>query len=52
MRGGLAILTITGIVDHQHPLRMRRSRWIGHQYLKAAGVDPFMIPAGLGEEEL
>ncbi|GAB2806553.1 hypothetical protein GCM10027073_44040 [Streptomyces chlorus] len=41
-----------GVVDHQHPTRVRGGRLIGPQQLKAPGVDPFGVPRGFGQEEL
>ena len=52
VRGLGAGLPIAAVVDHQHPVLVRRRRGVGHQQLQPPTVDRLGVPGRLGEEEL
>ncbi len=51
MRGVRALLAITGVIDHQHALSMRRRGRIPEQQLQTTSIDGLNIPVGLRQEE-
>ena len=52
MGGGIAVLAVAGVVDHQHPLGVRRGHRVGAQQLDPALVDRLVVPARLRQEPL
>jgi hypothetical protein len=52
VRGLGAVFGVAGVVDDQHPARVRRGRGIGAQQSNPAGVDRVGVPDRLRHEEL
>ena len=52
MGGGAAVLAVAGVIDHQHPLGVRRGRRVGHQQPDPLLVDGLVVPARLRQEPL
>ena len=52
MRGGVPVLAVAGVVDHQHPTRVRCGGRIGGQQLQPAGIDRLGVPMRLRQEKL
>ena len=51
--GGLGPgLAVAGVVQHQHPVLVRRGRCIAQQQLQPPLVDPLVVPGRLGEKPL
>jgi hypothetical protein len=52
MGGGAAVLTVTGVIDHQHPPLVGRGGRVGAQQLDPPLVDLFVVPGRLRQEPL
>jgi hypothetical protein len=52
MRGGAAVLAVAGVIDHQHPLGVRRGDRVGLQQRDPPLVDRLVVPGRLRQEPL
>lgn len=52
MRGVVAVLAVSAIVEHEDPAAVRGTGRLARQNLDSAAVDFLVVPSGLGQEEL